>query len=258
MKRVLVVIAIVFGFGAVSLNAVVGLVDVEIGGGIWSPSLSGDVRYDGTTQGSKVDFEDDLDLEADNGVYAYVRIDHFVPFLPNVRVEMQNYSADGAKVKNVKFGDKTFSGKVNTDITLNQKDFIFYWGIPGLNALSAGIIDIELGVDVKQFDGEIKLKDTTKEESVSFNTPIPMLYGAVLIDIPVIPVGLEASIKQLGNVVSEKKIKVDVTFLNLVAIKMAAEVGYKEQNIDIDDSIVDDLNLKLDNKGLFYGLNVKF
>jgi len=258
MKKILIAIVMVFGFGASSLNAVAGVVDVEIGGGIWSPSISGNMQYDGTTQGTRVDFEDDLDLEADNGAYAYVRIDHFVPFLPNVRVEMQNYSADGAKVKNVKFGDKTFSGKVNTDITLNQKDFIFYWGIPGLNALSAGIIDIELGIDIKQFDAEIKLKDTTQEESASFNTPFPMLYGAVLVDVPVIPVGFEASIKQLGSVLSEKKIKIDVTFLDLVAIKMAAEVGYKEQNIDIDDSIVDDLTLKLDNKGLFYGLNVKF
>jgi len=259
MKNKILASLLALGISTCSLNAVVGLVDVEVGAGIWSPNLDGNVRYDGVTKGTDVDFKDDLDLEADSGAYAYVRVDHFLPFVPNVRVEMQNYSASGDKIKTVKFGDTTLSGTVSTDITLDQKDFILYWGIPGVNALSAGVLDIELGLDYKKFDGEIKLEDSSgNSNSVDIDSGIPLGYGAVLVDLPMLPLRFEASIKTLGKVFNETKAKADFTFLNLAVIKAALEVGYKKQVLDIDDDVVDDLTLKIDNSGLFYGVNVRF
>jgi outer membrane protein len=257
MKKSLVALIAALGLSANPLFAIAGLVDIEVGAGTWNPTLSGDIAYGAT--GTDIDLKDDLDLEADSNSYMYLRFDHFIPIVPNLRVEMQNYSASGSGAVTGQFGDLTLTGATETDITLNQQDIILYWGIPGLNALTLGILDLEVGLDIKQIEGEVTLTTATGTETADFNTPIPLGYAAVLVDIPVIPVGLEVSVKQLGSVVNESKAKVDVTLpLPIPLLEIALEAGVKQQTIEITDDLVDNLNVTIENSGMFFGANVKF
>lgn len=261
MKKVIISTVAALTMAVTSANAIAGLVDIQIGGGVWNASPSGQITY-GKTNPTEVDFADDLNLDDSSNSYMYLRFDHFIPIVPNVRIEQQNYSTSGKGLVSANFGDVTISGNTNTDVTLNQQDFILYWGIPGLNALTAGILDIELGIDVKKIDGELTLDDGTNTDSVDFSVPVPMGYAAVLVDIPFIPVGLEVSTKMLssGNSkIQDNKAKVDVTLpLPIPLIELAVEAGMKQQTIQIADDLVNDLDMKFETSGIFFGANVKF
>ena len=262
MKKVIISAFAALTMAVTSANAIAGLVDIEIGAGTWNASPSGQITY-GKTTPTEIDFADDLNLDDSSNGYMYVRIDHFIPIVPNVRIEQQNYTTSGDGLVSANFGDVTLSGATKTDVTLNQQDLILYWGIPGLNALTAGILDIELGIDVKKIDGELTLTDATNNtDTVDFSVPVPMGYAAVLVDIPFIPVGLEVSTKMLGmgnSKIQDTKAKVDVTLpLPIPLIELAVEAGMKQQTIQIADDLVNDLDMKFETSGVFFGANVKF
>lgn len=260
MKKVLAALAALFMVTS-SAHAIAGLVDIEIGTGVWNAEPSGNVMYGAT--GTDVDIADDLKLDASSNSYIYAKFDHFIPIVPNLRVEMQNYTTSGdGTLGTVTFGDKTFTSATTTDLTLNQQDYTFYWGIPGLGLLTAGILDVEFGINVKQIDGEITLTSGTTTETASFNVPVPMLYGAIVIDIPVIPVGLEVSSKWISvgdSKIQDNKAKVDVSLpLPIPLVTLAVEAGIKQQTIQIADDLVKDLDVTIDNSGVFFGANLKF
>jgi len=265
MKKAMIGAFAALSMAATSANAIAGLVDIEIGGGVWNASPSGQVTY-GKTNPTEIDFADDLNLDDSSNGYVYLRFDHFIPIVPNLRLEQQNYTTTGkgAISTGVTFGDITYtaSADTKTDVTLNQQDVILYWGIPGLNALTAGILDIELGIDVKTIDGEITLTSSEGTDTVDFNVPVPMGYAAVLVDIPFIPVGLEVSSKMISygdSKIQDTKAKVDVTLpLPIPLVELAFEGGMKQQTIEISDDLVDDLNVKFETSGIFFGANLKF
>ena len=258
MKKLIITAAAGLTFFASQASAIAGLVDVEVGGGTWGPTLTGDVAYGANA--TEMDLEKDLGIESDANSYMYMRFDHFIPIVPNLRVDIQNYTATGTGTATGDFNGVTFGTDTTTDITLNQTDIILYWGIPGVNALTAGILDIEFGIDVKQIEGEIALTSASASaEPADFSASIPLLYAAVLVDIPFIPVALEVSAKQLGSIVNETKAKIDFTLpLPIPLIDIGIEAGMKQQTIAITDDIVEDLEVTIDNSGVFFGANVKF
>lgn len=263
MKKAIIGTFAALSMAATSANAIAGLVDVEIGAGVWNASPSGQITYGPAATAGEVDFADDLKLDDSSNSYMYLRLDHFIPIVPNVRLEQQNYTTTGEGSVSATFGDVTLSGATETDVTLNQQDIILYWGIPGVNALTAGILDIEFGIDVKQIDGELTLTDVDGDtDTVDFSVPVPMGYAAVLVDIPFIPVALEVSSKMLAagdSKIQDTKAKVDVTLpLPIPLIDLAIEGGMKQQTIQIADDLVDDLDMKFENSGIFFGANVKF
>jgi outer membrane protein len=263
MKKAVIGAFAALTMAATSANAIAGLVDVEIGAGVWNASPSGQITY-GKNVTDEIDFKDDLKLDDTSNSYMYLRFDHFIPIVPNVRLEQQNYTTTGKGAISVAtgFGDVSITGNTETDVKLNQQDIILYWGIPGLNALTAGVLDIELGIDVKKIDGELTVTDGTNTDTVDFSVPVPMGYAAVLVDIPFIPVGLEVSTKMISSgdsKIQDTKAKVDVTLpLPIPLIELAVEGGMKQQTIQIADDLVDDLDMKFQTSGIFFGANVKF
>lgn len=261
MKKAIIGVFAALSMAATSANAIAGLVDIEIGGGVWNASPSGQITY-GKTTPTEIDFADDLKLDDTSNGYFYLRFDHFVPIIPNVRLEQQNYTTTGEGSVTATFGTASITGATDTDVTLNQQDIILYWGIPGVNALTAGVLDIELGIDVKTIDGELTLTSATGTDTVDFSVPVPMGYAAVLVDIPFIPVGLEVSSKMIGvgdSKIQDTKAKIDVALpLPIPLVELAIEAGMKQQTIQIADDLVDDLDMKFETSGIFFGANVKF
>ncbi len=265
MKKAIIGAFAALSMAATSANAIAGLVDIEIGAGAWNASPSGQITY-GKTTPTEIDFADDLKLDDSSNGYMYLRFDHFIPIVPNVRLEKQNYTTTGkgAISSGITFGNITYTATADTktDVTLNQQDVILYWGIPGVNALTAGILDIEWGIDVKTIDGELTLTSTEGTDTVDFNVPVPMAYAAILVDIPFIPVGLEVSSKMISagdSKIQDTKAKIDVTLpLPIPLVELAIEGGMKQQTIQIADDLVDDLDMKFETSGIFFGANVKF
>jgi len=244
---------------ATSASAFAGL-NVEVGGGLWQPSLSGHVKY----LGNNIDFDTlnpDDDTTSGNN-YLYLDFSHFVPMIPNIRVEKLNYNITGDATLTTTFDGKDFAGNVKSELDMKQTDIIAYWGVPFLGVATAGILNVNFGLDAKNLNGYIELDDGTKTGKASFDETLPLLYLNAKIDIPATPIELSATTKQLsydGASISDNQAKLSVKLpIPLPLIDFKFDIGYKSQNITIPDSLVDNLDAKIDTEGVFFGLNAKF
>ena len=253
-------------------NATAGVViDLQAGAGIWQPKLSGYMGYGNETVRTQLDLAEELDIEDTNtdlsNNYIYIDVDHFIPILPNVRFERLNYSTSGDALltNSITFGDQSFSSGQNlkTDVDMIQNDFIFYWGIPGLNIATAGVLDIDFGIMAKQLDGYYSLtaEDGTQDR-VDFDVTIPMGYLAAQIDIPFLPLSLEASTKVISydsSEISDNMIKASLELpIPLPLIDTKLDLGYREQTLKIDPELIGNFDADIRAKGVFLGLSAKF
>lgn len=239
------------------------IIDAEVGVGLWNASPNGNMMYG--NGGSNIDLESTLGLDSDKNGYIYADIDHFVPLIPNVRVEHTKLSTTGSKtLGNIKFGNNTFSSNTSSEVDLTHTDFIFYWGVPGLNTLSAGILDVRFGLDVKYFDGSASLKESASGtyEKVALDFFVPMGYVGATVDPPFIPASLSADVKYISYRSSnlyDASAKVSVNLpIPLPLIDFKLDVGYKEMSLNLDDSLTGDAEIDMDFSGFFAGISAKF
>ncbi len=243
-------------------------IDLELGVGAWTPTLGGHLNFTGgDAAGTEVEF-DDMEYEKDNGKYMYMDFNHFVPVLPNIRIEKTDYKIVG-EAENIPL--KVFGFLVNSDadltIDMDQTDIIIYWSLPFVSTATGGVFDINMGLDAKKYDGTILLErkilgvSTTVEEA-EIDQTLPLIYLNFILDIPFTPIKLDATTKFVsydGAKISDNSFKLSykLPFSNAL-VDVNLDVGYRIQNITIPDSLVDDLDLDMDTKGAFYGVSVKF
>lgn len=232
---------------ATSANAFMGI-NAEVGGGVWMPELSGDATVKIANTTSTVDFSsanmDDKSASGNN--YYYADFSHFVPIIPNIRAEKLNYninSSSGAKVD------------------MQQTDIIAYWGVPLVGLATAGVLNLNFGLDAKNLKGTV-IATTPTKQTIDFDETLPLVYLNARIDLPFAPVDIEATTKALsydGASISDSEAKVSVKLpIPLPLIDFKVDVGYRMQNITIPDSLVSGLDAKVDTKGMFFGLSAKF
>lgn len=246
-----------------SITANAGMVlDAEVGGGVWSSSPSGTIHYG--YNGSNIDLENDLGLATSSNTYIYAYFEHFIPIIPNVRVEQQKLKIDGTKKFNsITFDNKEYTGDIKTNLDLTQNDFTLYWGIPGINLLTAGVLDFNFGINVKQFQGSIKIDSSLTEASkVNLNFFVPMGYLAAVVDVPVLPIKVSANYKTISykdSSLRDMMAKVSVKLpIPLPLIDFSVDLGYKKQSLTISKDLSDNLNTDIKFEGPFVGLNGKF
>jgi outer membrane protein len=237
---------------SVSANAGV-LLDAEVGAGMWNPAPSGTINY-----GESIDLEKDLGLDSSTNGYLYAQFDHFIPIIPNVRVEQQSLTLDSTyNLSSVDFGTESFSGDTNIKLDLTQQDLVLYWGIPGLNLLTIGMFDVDFGIDVKKFSGSISLDD----EVADLDFIVPMGYLAAKVDLPYIPL-IRASYKTItykDSSISDAMVKMSFDLpIPIPLIDIRADLGYKTQSIVLDTDLSDSLSTDITFSGVFFGINAKF
>jgi outer membrane protein len=266
MKKLLTGAALATSLLVSNASAIVGLVDIEVGAGIWSSQMSGTLGTDTLN----VDFEKDLKLDASSNTYFFAKFDHFIPVVPNLRYENQALTVSGTGTLAVPVAipglstGLVASAPTTSNISLNMQDLTFYWGVPGLNTLTLGILDIEFGVDLKLIEGKLAFSAAGTESKVpDFSEPLPMGYLAAVVDIPFVDVVLEGSYKTLplgdSGKVEEIKVKAAWTLpIPTPLIDWNIEGGYKQFSIELADDKISKTQFKIANSGIFYGLNVAF
>ena len=168
---------------------------VEIAGGAWYQSPSGNLSFDETTHADHLDLEDDLNYDDKWQPNGRLKIDMPL-FIPNIYIMAtpMKWDESGSKDVSFKFGGETFSGGVDFDskLKMNHLDVALFYGLPFLKTATAGVFNIDLGLNFRFLDvkAEIKQKDLGLKESESYFLPLPMVYGAMQI-VPVEWLGLE-------------------------------------------------------------------
>lgn len=248
------------------------IVDVEIGGGMWSTSEpTGTIEATGPIGTTKFDLVDQAALgSTDDNSYIWVVFDHPVPIIPNLRIEQTVLKSTGTKAITGGIpGLFTTSADVDSTLDLSHTDFILYWGVP-FGTWLPFIDELDFGIGAKAFNGSLLMEESLAGTALvdqSFaGAMLPYGYGKLRVEPPLmLGLGFEAEVKylsiDLGSVTSdftEAIVKADWGFtapIPVVDIKAGLEVGYRQMIINID---APDLNTDVDFSGVFFGLYGKF
>ncbi len=245
-------------FFLIALNLKADFLKAEAGAGVWLVNGSGEIVYKGTP----LDFEDDLGLDSSLAAYAYANFKHFIPIIPNARVEITQFGEDATK--NIpaelqhEFNDRNISGNTKSKLNLNQIDIIAYYN------LIDTILSADVGFGIKYYDGDIDV-DGNK---VNIDFPVPIIYGRLGATIPTTNIGAEIDLKyfkfspEVHAEMYDLRIKAKATVLELALLEMVIEGGYRVHRLQIlaEDNSFSDFNadIKSEVSGFFGGINITF
>jgi outer membrane protein len=191
-------------------------------------------------------------------MYAWLLIKHPIPIIPNLRLEYVSVSDEGittGKVNGIGVADGP------TTIDTKQYDIIPYYNILD----NTFWITLDLGLDIKVIESDTNVQAGVPLASASptlysstDTTAIPLLYVRTRVEIPVTNIGLEADVKAISdgtNTFYDVRAKVDYTLGFIPVIQPALEVGYRVQQLTVDDGST---QIDLTYSGVYAGLMLRF
>lgn len=191
--------------------------------------------------------------------YAWVYFKHFIPVVPNVRLEYANPNFSGTTTKSIEVGNQTYTAGASNELSLTQYDATLYYNILDNTLWTT----IDLGLDVKFINGNYNISLAgTPAYNEDFGLVMPLAYLRGRVQIPVTNIGVEAIARgasYMDNSVVDAQIKIDYTMDFVPVIQPGIEVGYRYQQIKLDaGSIGIDANIDTTFSGLYAGLMVRF
>ncbi|MEX1663851.1 TIGR04219 family outer membrane beta-barrel protein [Zhongshania arctica] len=241
MQKRLIALAILAASASVATQA--DIVGATAGAYIWKQSWDGNVK----AGSDSIDMNDDLGYDDETGKSFFVALEHPVPLLPNIRLQRTDLDISETNQLSRTF---TFDGTVYTstdtvDSTtdLSHTDATLYYEILD------NWVNLDVGITVRAFDGEVRLSTTGREGSVDIDVPVPMAYVNARFDLPL--TGLYAS--ALANVISYGDNSIsDITLgLGYEFGIVGLELGYRNFDVDLED---DDEEAKVTVDGYFLGV----
>lgn len=167
----------------VTTAASAGAFGVEFAVGRWAQDPSGTLGYKVLTSNDILDVEKDLNYDTENRITGRVKID--MPLLvPNIYLmaTSMEFKALGRKEGGFKFGDIFFDpGPFETETVLDHFDAGLYYGIPLLETATFDKLNIDIGLNVRIYDYDLKVRQasTGLSESETGTFPVPMVFVAV-------------------------------------------------------------------------------
>ncbi|OUS29302.1 hypothetical protein A9Q99_09335 [Gammaproteobacteria bacterium 45_16_T64] len=226
---------------------------VYVGGGSQKFEFTGDFEdSDLSSDVGSIDLEDDLGLDDESGQYIYIAIEHPVPFLPNVMLASTQADQDASSIitRDIEFegGSFTAGQAVDSTIDISHIDATLYY------ELLDNWVNLDLGITVRQFDGEISLQSATDSAQEDLDFVAPLLYGKAQIDLPLTGLYVAAAGNWIGSggnafLDSIAKIGYEST------IGLGVEAGYRNIVIQVDE---DDLEADLAFSGVYAAATFHF
>lgn len=242
--------------GLLGTAAQADIVRVEAGLGMWNQSIDGDIQ-----NGASLAFTtDDLNYDTETKPYAWMYVKHFIPIVPNLRLEYAAVAFEGTSTTSFDFQGTTYSAAADTTLTMDQLDAILYYNILDNTAW----ITVDLGLDIKSMNGSFEAADGTNNVDESQTLVLPLGYARGRVEVPGTDLGFEAEVKYLGykdSKISDMSIKVDYTLVDMIPfVDLGIEAGYRTQTINLDASDISslDTSLNVDTDGVFVGIVGRF
>ncbi len=243
----------------------VPLINVDFSIGAMSHDPSGYIQYP-TGIGTKVDVDKTLGLDKEIKPFARAKIE--LPIVPNLYLQYipMKFKGTGIYSTTLKFGNVNYDANVdlNTSVKLNHYDVGFYYNIPFVGTITGGLLDPEIGINVRvlDFEGKITGREQrtgiTRTESKSATIPVPMGYVSLGINFPYVSLigelrGITYSGSHYYDVTGEVRIR-PISILGTASFFVGA--GYRYEELKLDD--VDDVTAKIKIKSLFANVGVSF
>lgn len=158
-------------------------VGLEIAIGGWQQSIGGTLGYHPLDDPDIIDLDSDLNFDDENNLFGRAKIDLPV-FFPNIYLvgAPAEFEGTGSKSVAFEFGDVTFNAdaQLSSKITVNQYDVGFYYGLPFAKTGSAGMLNVDVGLNVRILDLDANIVGMSGavrvQESENITVPVPMLY----------------------------------------------------------------------------------
>ena len=234
---------------ATPLLATADIAGLYAGTGVWQSSPTG------TLGNTSISLENTLNFDEENSNYFFIALEHPIPLLPNLRLTRTDleWAGQGVVSAGTSLDEVVFPSDqaVAANLDLSHTEVTFYYEILD------NIVDLDLGLTARLFDGEASLIGATQQERVELDAVIPMLYGRAGIDLPF--TGLSAALS--GNWVDVNDVsltdwsaEVNYDFKIAPTLEAGLSIGYRSMLIEIDDQ--DELQSDAEFDGLFIGLRL--
>ncbi|MCM2678726.1 TIGR04219 family outer membrane beta-barrel protein [Echinimonas agarilytica] len=239
--------------GALSLIAPVAQADMlgfKFGIQGWSQSVDGGY---GVTQ----DFPD-YNIDGDTAMTGYVSFEHPLPLVPNVKLRFSDYDADGnnALADDVSIGGVVIPAGTEFKAVVDAKtiDYIMYYEV-----LDFDVGSLDLGLNVRQLDGDVRLVTDVETGSESLDSFIPMFYGAASTEFPFSGISAYGEfnyIKYDGSKLLDWQLGLGYKVIDSLALNLTAQLGYRVSHYELDD--IDNIYGDLKYDGAYLGVEAHF
>ncbi len=257
MKKLLSTIAC----GAVlATTASADFARVEMGAGAWMQSPKGSIKLsDGSGALNLNGTYTSNETEATD-IYIWALIKHPIPILPNLRLEYVTVTDEGETRGSV--GGLNIPTSAHTTLDSTEFDVIPYYNI--LDNTFWTTIDLGLDMKVIQTDSNVAIVPSTipgasfAGYSSSDTTVVPLLYVRARVEVPFTGIGVETDAKAITDgtdTVYDVRAKVDYTLGFIPVVQPAFEVGYRVQQLTVDDG---NNQVDLNYAGVYAGLMLRF
>jgi len=217
--------------------------------GTWQSSPSG------TLGSTSISLENTLNFDDENSNYLFIALEHPIPLLPNLRLSRTSleWTGQGTVPAGTRLDEVVFpiDQAVAAELDLSHTEVTFYYEVLD------NVIDLDLGLTARMFDGEASLIGATQQERVELDAVIPMLYGKAGIDLPFS--GLSAAVS--GNWINVNEFhlidwsaELNYDFSIAPTLEAGLSIGYRSMLIEIDAQ--DELQSDAEFDGLFIGLRL--
>ena len=221
-------------------------IGLDIGASHWGPGLNNNYN---NPESRSIDLVDDLDLDNPSQSSMMLILEHPIKALPNIKYRGHELGSSNRLTldSNINFNGQTFSSgnEVTSTYDLSHKDLVLYYQL--LN----NRLNLDLGVDLKSFAGEVSLDGATRT-SVEVDETIPLLYLSARYDLPnsgfYVGANINANIIDLG--LSESNAQDSTIMLGYDSGSgLGVEGGFKSFSLELDE--VENLNNDLEYDGVF-------
>jgi outer membrane protein len=226
--------------------ATADFLSISVGGGVWNSSPDGGFRRGGDPV--LVDVKDNLLWDTESRGYVSATLEHPVPLVPNIRINIVSLDYSGNGITSFTFNGDSYNGTIDDEMKIEQSDLLLYW------ELLDNIVSVDFGLDARLLNLDYSIRSTTSSITDSASQVVPMLYLMVGAS-PWFDIQLSAEayyISASGNELSDYSAKISYTTDFLFGF----EAGYRSEKIVLDD--VDNTFANMTFKGAFLGAYLKF
>ena len=201
---------------------------------------SGDFAY----KGNSADVEDTFGWGSSDAIILKGYLEHPLPVLPNLRAAYTTLDFSGSgSVSALKFGDKTFSGNIDTSLDIDIIDATLYYEILD------NWINLDLGINAKYIDGSASVRnDTLGKSEADLSLVLPTLYAKARFDVPMSGVSFQVEgdlITYDNSTLYDLDLSARYTFM----LGLGLEAGVRLMKLKLDD--VDDIDADIDFSGMY-------
>ena len=236
-------VSLALALSVLSGNASADALGLFIGGGSWKHDPSG--GFSTTNAGdTTIDMKNDLKYKEESDGYAYLAFEHFVPIVPNIRVESASMEHTGTSNASLVFNGQTINTGSPSTISLDTKDAILYW------RLLDNWVNLDLGLNARKLDADFIVGN----ETVAVSATIPMLYVNAQFDLPLTGLSIGGDINVISySDASYQDLRLRVLYeFGVVGI----ELGMKSTTLELKG--LDKVNADLEFKGVMVGAFLHF